>query len=78
MARGGVRKGAGRPPGSGIYGCKTESVRIPVMFIPRVLLLVRKWLAEEKQRGVEPGRSVSAPNSEPSCLASSLAPKRPV
>lgn len=81
-AMGGARANAGRPANSGKFGCKTRVVRVPADLVDEVLAFIWRRLAQgerrQRQRGVEPGRSVSAPNSEPSCLASSLAPKRPV
>lgn len=40
MPRGGVRRGAGRPKGSGKYGEETKSLRLPVSLIDQVLQFV--------------------------------------
>lgn len=45
--RGGARKGAGRPKGSGHYGEETVAVRLPKRFREAVLEAVRRELAKE-------------------------------
>ena len=40
MARGGPRKGAGRPKGQGKYGEQTKAVRIPVSKVKYILSLI--------------------------------------
>ena len=41
MSRGGLRKGAGRPSGTGAFGEETKPVRIPVSMIDKVLKFVK-------------------------------------
>ena len=46
MARGGARKGAGRPKGKGKYGEATKAMRIPVSKVDYVATIVNKGLYE--------------------------------
>ena len=46
MARGGARKGAGRPKGKGKYGEATKAMRIPVSKVDYVTTIVNKGLYE--------------------------------
>ena len=46
MARGGARKGAGRPKGKGKYGEATKAMRIPVSKVDYVATIVNKVLYE--------------------------------
>ena len=49
VKRGGTRSGAGRPVGSGKYGCKTKAVRVPEHLIGDIQAFVmRKIKAERK------------------------------
>ena len=41
MARGGARKGAGRPKGQGQYGESTQPIRLPVSLIKSVMKFVK-------------------------------------
>lgn len=41
MTRGGLRKGAGRPTGTGSFGEPTKPMRIPVSMLDKVLKLVK-------------------------------------
>lgn len=41
MGRGGVRPGAGRPPGSGKYGGPTKAIRVPLCEVEQILKSVR-------------------------------------
>lgn len=45
MAAGGIRKGAGRPPGTGKYGVPTQALRIPKHLVNDVL----QFVADGKQ-----------------------------
>ena len=46
MARGGKRKGAGRPKGTGKFGEPTKAVRLPISMIDRIMSFIeRKGLA---------------------------------
>lgn len=42
MTRGGRRKGAGRPKGTGKFGEPTKAVRLPVSFIDRIMSFIEK------------------------------------
>ena len=46
MARGGARKGAGRPKGQGKYGEQTKAVRIPVSKVKYISEVINKGLYE--------------------------------
>ncbi len=47
--RGGVRPGAGRPVGSGKYGCKTKAVRVPEHLISEIQAFVMKKIKSERK-----------------------------
>ncbi|MGL4595272.1 MAG: LexA family protein [Thermoguttaceae bacterium] len=42
MGRGGSRKGAGRPKGTGKYGEATRAIRLPVSLIDRILSFIER------------------------------------
>ena len=42
IKRGGTRAGAGRPVGSGKYGCKTKAVRVPEHLVREIQAFVMK------------------------------------
>jgi len=42
IKRGGTRSGAGRPVGSGKYGCKTKAVRVPEHLVSEIQAFVMK------------------------------------
>ena len=42
MARGGRRKGAGRPKGTGKFGEPTKAIRLPVSMIDRIMLFIEQ------------------------------------
>ncbi len=46
--RGGKRPGAGRPKGSGKYGCPTQAVRIPIHLKDEVIAFVMAKIEAEK------------------------------
>ena len=49
VKRGGTRSGAGRPVGSGKYGCKTKAVRVPEHLVGDIqAFIMRKIKAERK------------------------------
>ena len=47
--RGGVRPGAGRPVGSGKYGCKTKAVRVPEHLIEDIQAFVMKKVKADRK-----------------------------
>ena len=47
--RGGVRPGAGRPVGSGKYGCKTKAVRVPEHLIGDIQAFVMKKIKADRK-----------------------------
>ena len=42
MARGGKRKGAGRPKGTGKFGEPTKAIRLPISMIDRIMLFIEQ------------------------------------
>ena len=42
VERGGNRSGAGRPVGSGKYGCKTKAVRVPEHMVSEIQAFIMK------------------------------------
>lgn len=42
MARGGRRKGAGRPKGTGKFGEPTKAIRLPVSMVDRIMLFIEQ------------------------------------
>ena len=44
--RGGRRPGAGRPKGTGKYGCRTKTVRIPIDMIPEIDTFIRERIKD--------------------------------
>lgn len=46
MPRGGARKGAGRPKGSGRYGEPTWAVHIPKRMTPHMPEIITEWIAK--------------------------------
>ncbi len=49
MPKGGKREGAGRPKGTGKYGCKTAAIRVPAHLVDDV----RDFVAENLKAGKE-------------------------
>lgn len=49
MSRGGKRKGAGRPKGSGKYGEPTKTVRLPISLIDEVMEYIQNKLQERHE-----------------------------
>jgi len=49
IKRGGNRHGAGRPVGSGKYGCKTKAVRVPEHLIGEIQAFVMKKVKAERK-----------------------------
>ena len=47
--RGGARKGAGRPSGTGRYGCKTKAVRVPEHLVDEIQAFALKKIKAEKK-----------------------------
>ena len=47
--RGGARKGAGRPSGTGKYGCKTKAVRVPEHLVDDIQAFALKKMKAEKK-----------------------------
>ncbi len=47
VGRGGKRVGAGRPKGTGKYGCETKAVRLPIHLIEEVQAYVQRKLKKE-------------------------------
>lgn len=47
--RGGARKGAGRPVGSGKYGCPTVAVRVPAHLVDDVKAYALKKVKSERK-----------------------------
>ncbi len=49
MPKGGKREGAGRPKGTGKFGCETTTIRVPIHLIDAVHDFVAKKLKAEKK-----------------------------
>lgn len=49
VGRGGKRKGAGRPKGTGKFGCPTKAIRIPAHLKEEVVAFVMKKLKAENK-----------------------------
>ncbi len=47
MPRGGKREGAGRPKGTGKFGCETTVIRVPIHLIDDIYDFVAKKLKAE-------------------------------
>ena len=53
MPRGGFRSGAGRPSGTGKYGTKTKTIRVPAHLadkLPQLLQSLEEFITEWEQR----------------------------
>lgn len=57
MPRGGVRKGAGRPPGSGRFGERSSQIWVPDSLLPDVWALLEQHLAMATERRARRPRS---------------------
>ncbi len=49
MPRGGKREGAGRPKGTGKYGCETTAIRVPAHLVDDVRDFVAKKIKAEQK-----------------------------
>ncbi len=47
---GGVRRGAGRPVGSGKYGCKTKAMRVPEHLVGEIQAFALKKVKMDRKR----------------------------
>ncbi len=47
---GGIRRGAGRPVGSGKYGCKTKAMRVPEHLVGEIQAFALKRVKADKKR----------------------------
>ncbi len=53
MPKGGKREGAGRPKGSGKFGCETTVIRVPAHLVEDVRDFVAKKLAAGQKTGTK-------------------------